>query len=78
MEIEKIQQKYNSAQEKTIESQTKIGELVDKLERAEQNRLLSNQQLADTSATMHAFNSTRVSLMNLRVLEVFHDITDMS
>ena len=62
LEIEKLQQRYNAAQEKTIESQTKIGELVDKLDKAEQSRNLSNQQLMDTSATMHAFNSTKVSI----------------
>ena len=60
LELEKLQQRYNFAQEKTIESQKKIGELVEKLERTEQSRQFSNQQLADTSATMHAFNSTKV------------------
>ena len=60
LEMEKLQQRYNSAQEKTIESQKKIGELVEKLERTEQSRQLSNQQLADTSATVHAFNTSKV------------------
>jgi hypothetical protein len=60
MEIEKLQQKYNTAQETTIQAQTKMGELVDRLDRTEQSRLMSNQQLADTSATMHAFNTSKV------------------
>ncbi|XP_060576528.1 ankyrin repeat domain-containing protein 26-like isoform X32 [Ruditapes philippinarum] len=62
MEIEKLQQKYNTAQETTIQAQTKMGELVDRLDRTEQSRLMSNQQLADTSATMHAFNTSKSEL----------------
>ena len=65
IEMEKLQQRYNSAQEKTIESQRKIAELVEKLERTEQSRQLSNQQLADTSATVQAFNTSKVSLLSL-------------
>lgn len=61
MEIEKLQQRYNAAQEKTIEAQTRMGDLVDKLDRTEQSRMLSSQQLADTSATMQAFNVSKVS-----------------
>ncbi|XP_053377095.1 trichohyalin-like isoform X6 [Mercenaria mercenaria] len=62
MEIEKLQQKYNTAQESTIQAQTRMGELVDRLDRTEQSRLLSNQQLADTSATMQAFNTSKTEL----------------
>ncbi|KAH3892929.1 hypothetical protein DPMN_017065 [Dreissena polymorpha] len=62
IEIEKLQARYNTAQEKTIEAQTRMGELVDRLDRTEQSRLISSQQLADTSATMHAFNSSKAEL----------------
>ncbi|WAR26819.1 ANR26-like protein, partial [Mya arenaria] len=60
MEIEKLQAKYNTAQEKTIEAQTRMGELVDRLDRTEQSRMLSSQQLADTSVTMQDFNKSKV------------------
>jgi len=60
MEIEKLQSRYNAAQEKTIEAQTKMGEMVERLERTEQSRLLSSQQLADTSQTIHDYNRSRV------------------
>lgn len=64
IEIEKLQQRYNSAQEKTIEAQTRMGELVDRLDRTEQSRQLSSQQLADTSATMQAYNHSKVGRRN--------------
>ncbi|XP_052779650.1 ankyrin repeat domain-containing protein 26-like isoform X20 [Mya arenaria] len=62
MEIEKLQAKYNTAQEKTIEAQTRMGELVDRLDRTEQSRMLSSQQLADTSVTMQDFNKSKSEL----------------
>ena len=61
MEIEKLQQRYNSAQEKTIEAQTQMTQLVERLDRSEQGRQINHQQLADTSATMQAYNSSKVS-----------------
>lgn len=63
MEIEKLQQRYNSAQEKTIEAQTRMGDLVERLDKTEASRQLSSQQLADTSATMQAYSNSKVWLV---------------
>ena len=60
MDLEKLQQRYQTAQEKTIEAQTRMTELAERLDKTEQSRLMSNQQLADTSATMAAFNTSKV------------------
>ena len=79
MEIEKLQQRYNSAQEKTIEAQTQMTQLVERLDRSEQGRQINHQQLADTSATMQAYNSSKVSrdtkLKANTVLTVFSAIS---
>ncbi|KAK3608359.1 hypothetical protein CHS0354_030820 [Potamilus streckersoni] len=62
MDMEKMQQRYQSAQDRALESQAQVASLVERLERAEQNNILSSQQLANTSATMQAFSSNKGEL----------------
>ncbi|KAL3853519.1 hypothetical protein ACJMK2_017054, partial [Sinanodonta woodiana] len=62
MDMEKVQQRYQSAQDRAMECQAQVAGLVERLERAEQNNILSSQQLANTSATMQAYSSNKGEL----------------
>nr|KAI8735551.1 ankyrin repeat domain-containing protein 26 isoform X1 [Biomphalaria glabrata] len=51
-ELDRLQHKYQETHDKSVESQARISELVDRLEKAESTSLLSHQHLANTSANM--------------------------
>ncbi|CAL1526232.1 unnamed protein product [Lymnaea stagnalis] len=61
-EVERLQHKYQSTHDKSVESQARISELVDRLEKAEHTSLYSNQQLANTSANMQGLTKTKTQL----------------
>ncbi|KAH9503804.1 hypothetical protein Btru_066684 [Bulinus truncatus] len=48
-EVERLQHKYQESCNKSVESQARISELVDRLEKAESTSILSHQQLAKAS-----------------------------
>ncbi|XP_033746672.1 ankyrin repeat domain-containing protein 26-like isoform X15 [Pecten maximus] len=62
LEVDRLHQKYEMAHEKSIESQARITEMVDRLERSEQNNLYSSQQILNNSANMEAFSRTKEEL----------------
>ncbi|XP_067684911.1 ankyrin repeat domain-containing protein 26-like [Haliotis asinina] len=59
VEMERLQQKYQDAHDKTVEAQTRVSELVERMEKAEQSSLVSSQQLVHTSANMQAFSKSK-------------------
>ncbi|OWF41538.1 Ankyrin repeat domain-containing protein 26 [Mizuhopecten yessoensis] len=62
LEVDRLHQKYEMAHEKSIESQARITEMVDRLERSEQNNLYSSQQIMNNSANMEAYTRTKDEL----------------
>ncbi|CAG5117917.1 unnamed protein product, partial [Candidula unifasciata] len=52
MDLEKLQHRYQITHDKSVEAQARLSELVDRLEKAENNSVFSRQQLVDTSANM--------------------------
>ncbi|KAK6177565.1 hypothetical protein SNE40_015641 [Patella caerulea] len=59
LEVERLQQKYESAHEQTIESQARISDLVERTQRAEQNSMLSSQKLLNSSASIEANHKSK-------------------
>ncbi|XP_035827375.1 ankyrin repeat domain-containing protein 26 isoform X3 [Aplysia californica] len=62
VEMEKLQQRYQSTHDKSVEAQARVSELVDRLEKAEHSSLFSTQQLANTSANMQAVTKSKSEL----------------
>ncbi|XP_059152667.1 ankyrin repeat domain-containing protein 36C-like isoform X2 [Physella acuta] len=70
-EVEQLQQRYQATHDKLIESQARISELVDRLEKAEHTSLFSSQQLANTSANMHGLVKSKSQMdENIQQLQI--------
>ncbi|KAL5013267.1 hypothetical protein ScPMuIL_007537 [Solemya velum] len=62
IELQNLQQRYQAANEKAIESTVRIAELTERLDKAEQSNLLNSQQLANTSTNLQMFSKTKEEL----------------
>ena len=65
-EIEKLQAKLEAAQEKYIESNAKLSQLADRVERADYSTQLTSQQLQNQSGNVEALARSKVNKLNLR------------
>ncbi|BFZ10588.1 hypothetical protein BsWGS_13626 [Bradybaena similaris] len=71
LELEKLQQRYQITHDKSVEAQARLSELVDRLEKAENNSVYSRQQWVDTSANMQGLVRSKLeqdeSLQQLQI-----------
>lgn len=78
-ELSKANERHTMSQEKCLESQARLAEVSDRLNRAEHTSHLSTQNLATTSASFTAVTRSKVNLMsavapNFTVSQAFRQI----
>lgn len=71
MDVEKTQQKYETAQQKCLELQTRVSELIERAERAENKSTKATAQLLNSSHNHEEGNKIRVSTTSIILYKYF-------